>query len=131
MSSGVIVPMRRIVKTTLALLFITLALGLVTFMLDTSLGYAILIGSSLSTLFFLVSAIVALRSAHLSAEKLAAVVLGSWLVKIIALIAVLVWLKDQDFYSRPALFLALLLTTSITLVADALITLKTRVPYVE
>ena len=40
-------------------------------------------------------------------------------------------LKDQDFYNRPALFFALLLTTAITLVADALITLKTRVPYVE
>ena len=131
MSSGVIVPMRRIVRTTLALLFVTVALGFVTFMLDTSLGYAILIGSSLSTLFFLVTAVVALRSAHLSAEKLAAVVLGSWLLKIIVLIAVLVWLKDQDFYSRPALFFALLLTTAITLVADALITVKTRVPYVE
>lgn len=123
--------MRRIVYLTLALLLGAVILGVLTLLADSALGYGILIGSSLSTIFFLITALVSLRSAHLSAEKLAGVVLGSWLLKIIALIAVLVWLKDQDFYNRPALFFALLLTTAITLVADALITLKTRVPYVE
>lgn len=123
--------MRRIVYTTLALLLGAVILGVLALLIDSALGYGILIGSSLSTIFFLITALVSLRSAHLSAEKLAGVVLGSWLLKIIALIAVLVWLKDQDFYNRPALFFALLLTTAITLVADALITLKTRVPYVE
>lgn len=123
--------MRRIVYLTLALLLGAVILGVLALLADSALGYGILIGSSLSTIFFLITALVSLRSAHLSAEKLAGVVLGSWLLKIIALIAVLVWLKDQDFYNRPALFFALLLTTAITLVADALITLKTRVPYVE
>ncbi len=123
--------MRRIVYSTLGLLLIAVAIGLAAILLDAELGYGLLLGSSLSTVFFLITAVVALRSAHLTAEKLAALVLGSWLLKIIALIVILVWLQDQDFYSRPALFLALLLTTAITLVADAMITLKTRVPYVE
>jgi hypothetical protein len=123
--------MRRIVYTTFALLLFAVALGLVALLIESALGYGILIGSSLSTVFFLITALVSLRSANLSAEKLAGVVLGSWLLKIIALIAILVWLKDQDFYNRTGLFLALLVTTTITLVADAIITLKTRVPYVE
>jgi hypothetical protein len=123
--------MRRIVYTTFALLLFAVALGLVALLIESALGYGILIGSSLSTVFFLITALVSLRSANLSAEKLAGVVLGSWLLKIIALIAILVWLKDQDFYNRTGLFLALLATTTITLVADAIITLKTRVPYVE
>jgi hypothetical protein len=123
--------MRRIVYTTFALLLFAVALGLVALLIESALGYGILIGSSLSTVFFLITALVSLRSANLSAEKLAGVVLGSWLLKIIALIGILVWLKDQDFYNRPALFFALLITTVVTLVADALITIKTRVPYVE
>ena len=123
--------MRRIVYTTLALLLFAVALGLVALLIESALGYGILIGSSLSTVFFLITALVSLRSANLSTEKLAGVVLGSWLLKIIALIGILVWLKDQDFYNRPALFFALLITTAVTLVADALITIKTRVPYVE
>ena len=131
MSSGVTVPLRRIVYATLLLLLGAVLLGVITLFFDTHLGYGILIGSILSTLFFLVTALVTLRSASLSAEKLAGAVLGSWLIKIIMLILILVWLKDQDFYHRTGLFLALLITTTITLVADALITLKTRVPYVE
>ncbi|MFZ9309714.1 MAG: hypothetical protein ACO24W_05975 [Candidatus Nanopelagicales bacterium] len=124
-------PLRRIVTATLVLLIIALAFGVVLFLFDRELGYGILLGSSISMVFFLVTALVTLRSARLSAEKLAAMVLGSWLVKVIVLIAILVWLKDQDFYNRTGLFLALLVTTGITLVADALITLKTRVPYVN
>ena len=123
--------MRRIVKATLSLLLVSLGVGAVVLFINQQVGSGIVIGSSISLGFFLVSAIVGLRTATSSPEKLAVIVLSSWLLKIIVLIALLAWLQNQDFYDRLALFLALLFTTVITLVADALITLKTLVPYVE
>lgn len=123
--------MRRIVKFTLLLLMLGVASGLAVWTKDSQVGIGIVIGSALSLGFFLVTAIVALRTATSAPEKLAVVVLSSWLVKMIVLIALLVWLQNQDFYNRLALFMALMLTTVITLVADALISIKTKVPYVE
>ena len=131
MSSALVVPMRRIVRATLALLVLAVLLGIVTMFVNQPVGIGILIGSTVSLLFFLVSALVALRTASSSPEKLAIWVLSSWLLKIVVLIAILAWLQNQEFYNRLSLFLALLLTTIITLAADALITIKTRVPYVE
>ena len=131
MSSGVIVPMKKIVKSTLALLALAIAAGLLTSLVNQPVGYGLLVGSAISLGFFLVTALVALRTATTSPEKLGLVVLSSWLVKMVVLIALLAWLQNQNFYDRVALFLALVLTTVVTLVADALISIKTRVPYVD
>ncbi len=131
MSSSVIVPMQKIVKSTLALLALAIAAGLLTSLINQPVGYGLLIGSAISLGFFLVTAVVALRTATTSPEKLGLVVLSSWLVKMVVLIALLAWLQNQNFYDRVALFLALVLTTVVTLVADALISIKTRVPYVD
>jgi len=130
-SSSVIVPMQKIVKSTLALLALAIATGLLTSLINQPVGYGLLIGSAISLGFFLVTAVVALRTATTSPDKLGLVVLSSWLVKMVVLIALLAWLQNQNFYDRVALFLALILTTVVTLVADALISIKTRVPYVE
>lgn len=123
--------MQKIVKSTLALLALAIAAGLLTSLINQPAGYGLLIGSAISLGFFLVTALVALRTATTSPEKLGLVVLSSWLVKMVVLIALLAWLQNQNFYDRVALFLALILTTVVTLVADALISIKTRVPYVE
>ena len=123
--------MKKIVKSTLALLALAIAAGLLTSLVNQPVGYGLLVGSAISLGFFLVTALVALRTATTSPEKLGLVVLSSWLVKMVVLIALLAWLQNQNFYDRVALFLALVLTTVVTLVADALISIKTRVPYVE
>ena len=123
--------MQKIVKSTLALLALAIATGLLTSLINQPVGYGLLIGSAISLGFFLVTAVVALRTATTSPDKLGLVVLSSWLVKMVVLIALLAWLQNQNFYDRVALFLALILTTVVTLVADALISIKTRVPYVE
>jgi hypothetical protein len=123
--------MQKIVKSTLALLALAIAAGLLTSLINQPVGYGLLIGSAISLGFFLVTAVVALRTATTSPDKLGLVVLSSWLVKMVVLIALLAWLQNQNFYDRVALFLALILTTVVTLVADALISIKTRVPYVE
>lgn len=123
--------MRRIVRFTLAFLILGVAVGIVISLSDQPIGYGIIIGSSVSLGFFLVTALVALQTATSAPERLAVVVLSSWLLKLIVLIALLAWLQNQDFYDRVALFLTLTFTTVLTLIADALISVKTKVPYVE
>ena len=123
--------MQKIVKSTLALLGLAIVAGLLISLVNQPVGIGILIGSAISLGFFLLTALVALRTATTSPDKLGLVVLSSWLVKMVVLIALLAWLQNQNFYDRVALFLALVLTTVVTLVADALISIKTRVPYVE
>jgi hypothetical protein len=123
--------MRRIVRFTLGFLILGVACGMVISLSDQPIGYGIIIGSSVSLGFFLVTALVALQTATSAPERLAVVVLSSWLLKMVVLIALLAWLQNQDFYDRLALFLTLTLTTVLTLIADALISVKTKVPYVE
>lgn len=123
--------MRRIVRFTLGFLILGVACGIVISLSDQPIGYGIIIGSSVSLGFFLVTALVALQTATSAPERLAVVVLSSWLLKMVVLIALLAWLQNQDFYDRLALFLTLTLTTVLTLIADALISVKTKVPYVE
>ena len=82
-------------------------------------------------MFFGVTAVTALKTAGISAEKLGAIVLGSWLLKIIALLGVLAWMRGEDFYNRPIFFATLLIATAGLLITEAQITLKAKVPYVS
>ena len=47
--------------------------------------------------------------------------LGSWLIKMVLLLVVLALLRDADFYSRPVLFICLLVGTIGALVLEALV----------
>ncbi len=53
------------------------------------------------------------------------------LVKMVLLLVVLALLRDADFYSRPVLFVSLLVGTIGTLVLEALVVTRTQVPYTE
>jgi hypothetical protein len=124
--------MKRIVAMGFAVLSAIVVLGGVLLALgQSSLGWGILLGGGLAWFFFATTAITALRTAATAPHLLGFIVLGSWLVKIIVLLCILGWLRGQDFYSRPAFFATLLLATFATLAFEALITLKTRVPYVD
>lgn len=89
------------------------------------------LGSVVAGLFFAVTAIVAVKTTSLGPDKLGAVILGSWLLKIVLLMAALAWLRGQDFYSRPFFFVILLAQTMVLLVLEATLLTKAKVPYVE
>ena len=57
--------------------------------------------------------------------------MGSWLVKIVVLIAMLAVLDGADFYSRGVFFGTLLITTFGYLGMEAWIVARTRVLYLE
>lgn len=98
---------------------------------DLSGMYGAGIGFGLAVLFIGITSMVALLTRKLSVQTLGVAVLGSWLLKIVLLIAALVWLRDQDFYHRPSLLVAMLVGLVGYLTIEALITLKTKSVYLE
>ena len=131
-SPAVVLPMQRIIKAGWIGFGVLLPVGLVLVALGQSAaGWGVVLGVGLPFAFFMVTSIVALRTATLGVDKLGAVVLGSWLLKLIALIVALAWLRGQDFYSRPVFFGVFLTCTIGLLVLEALIVQKTKVPYVD
>jgi hypothetical protein len=89
------------------------------------LGIAIPVG------FFSITVIVALLTLRVRPEIFGAAILGSWILKLIALIAVLALLSNADFYNKSIFFIAFLVGTIGYLVGEAAIVMKTRVPYIE
>jgi hypothetical protein len=125
--------MRRVLRVGLVALLVALPVALLAgWALDGTAGlWGALIGMGIATVFFALTVGVALGTARLDVTALGAAVLGSWLVKMILLIVVLVLLRDADFYSRPVLFVTLLLATVGALVLEAVVVSRTRVPYTE
>ncbi len=131
--TALVTPMRRVLRVGLVASLVALPVAVV-------LGYAVAgasgawgaaIGMGIAVGFFAITVGVALGTAGMGTTALGASVLGSWLIKMILLIVVLVLLRDADFYSRPVLFVALLLGTIGTLVLEALVVTRTQVPYTE
>lgn len=89
------------------------------------------LGAIVAGVFFSVTALIALATTNMGPDKLGFVILGSWLVKIIALMGVLAWLRNQDFYSRPFFFGVLVVQTMVLLVLEAIMLTRAKVPYVE
>lgn len=131
-NDALIIPMKRILRIgALAFLLVPIIAAALFALGQDSAGWGVLLGGGIPWAFFGVTAVTALKTAGISAEKLGAIVLGSWLLKIIALLAVLAWMRGQDFYNRPIFFITLLIATAGLLIAEAQITLKAKVPYVQ
>ncbi len=89
------------------------------------------LGAIIAGLFFSVTALLAVTTTKMGPDKLGFVILGSWLLKIVVLMAVLAWLRNQDFYSRPFFFAVLVIQTMVLLALEAVILTRAKVPYVE
>jgi hypothetical protein len=94
-----------------------------------ALGAAL--GLLLPLLFLGVTVAVALGTARMAPGALGAVVLGSWLVKLILLVAALALLDRSDAWSRPAFFTTFVLGVVGWLVVEGFVVVRTRVPYVD
>ena len=93
--------------------------------------WGVLMGLGISVVFFTLTVALALVTARMRPQLLGAAILGSWLVKIAALIAMLAVLRSQDFYSKPIFFVALLIGTFGYLGMEAWVVLRTKVLYLE
>jgi hypothetical protein len=131
--TALVVPMRRVLRA--GAVGAAVALPVAT-LLGALLGgapgaWGALIGMGLAVAFFGVTVAVSLVTARMDPTRLGIWVLGSWLLKMVLLIVVLALLRDADFYSRPALFVSLLVGVVGSLLLEARIVATTRVPYVE
>ena len=130
---ALVTPMRRVLRSGAVAALVALPVAtLLGWLLGGAPGaWGALIGMAIAVGFFGITVLVALGTARMDPTKLGIWVLGSWLLKMVLLIVVLALLRGADFYSRPALFVALLVGTAGSLLLEARVVTSTRVPYVE
>lgn len=130
---GLVIPMGRVLRfAVLAALVALPTVTLVGWIVGGAPGaWGAFLGMAIAVGFLAVTVVVALLTAGMDASTLGIVVIGSWLVKVALLMVVLGMLREQTFYSRPALLLSLLLGVVGTLLLEGVVVTRTRVPYVE
>lgn len=89
------------------------------------------LGSLVAGGFFAITALVAIFTTSLGPQQLGIAVLGSWLLKIVLLIGVLAWLRNQEFFSKPYFLAVLLIQTFSLLILEATLLTRAKVVYVE
>ncbi|MFP7665118.1 MAG: hypothetical protein ACHEUT_06195 [Corynebacterium pyruviciproducens] len=123
---------RALTFGTIALVVVTLASLVGWWMAASTPGlYGALIGAGLGGGFILITVVLAVATAKSTPTVTAAVVLGGWLVKLVAMIVVLALIKDLDFYSKGALFLTVILALIIVLASETWGILSSRTTYVS
>lgn len=90
-----------------------------------------LIGAGIGGIFVLTTAIVIVATARTDPQTTAAVLLGTWLLKIVVAIVVVASIRGLDFYTDRSFVLTLLLALVVVLGCETWGVLKTRTPYVE
>ena len=130
---GVRIPMAAVLRWGSIGSVVVLALAaLIGWLVNGSPGFwGAVLGIAIPVVFYSITVVVALVTLRVRPEVFGAAILGSWILKIAVLIGVLAVLRDADFYSRGAFFVAFVVGTVGYLVAEALIVVKTRVPFVE
>ncbi|NLE81329.1 MAG: hypothetical protein GX610_17440 [Rhodococcus sp.] len=93
--------------------------------------YGALLGAAVGGLFILCTALGVLFTAKMPATTAGAVILGTWLLKMILAIAVLAILKPLDFYDKTSLVLVMVFSLIIVLGAETYGVLGVKSPYVE
>ncbi|MCT1683714.1 hypothetical protein [Corynebacterium appendicis] len=81
--------------------------------------WGVLLGAAIGGSFVLLTVVSVLATANTTPSTTMAVVLGSWLVKLLVLIGLLMWLRTMDFYDTPAL--------AVTMIAALVVVLATEV----
>ena len=93
--------------------------------------YGALIGAAVGGGFILFTALGVLLTAKLPALTAGAVLLGTWLLKMILAMVVLFVISDMDFYNKTALVLVIIMSLVVVLGAETYGVLGTKTPYVD
>ncbi|HSK25525.1 MAG TPA: hypothetical protein VK894_01265 [Jiangellales bacterium] len=130
---ALVVPMSRVLRVVGAGTLLALPLAAVAgwLLAGSSGAWGALLGIALPAAFLGVTAALALLTATMDARRMTALLVGSWVVKVLALVAVLGVLRDLDGWSRPAFLVAFAVGVAGWLAAECVVVLRTRVPYVE
>lgn len=125
--------MRRVLYVTGAAFGLSLPLGTAAGWLlgGSEVGLGILLGLAVPAVFFGLTVLAGVLAAGLDNGPFVGVVMASWLVKVVALLALMAAIRDAGFYDTVAFFVAFLVGLVGWLTAEVLVVLRTRVPYVE
>lgn len=93
--------------------------------------WGVLIGAAIGGGFVLLTALSVLITSNTSPANTAAVVLGSWLVKIVVLIGVLLVIRNMEFYDTMALFVTVVVALLVVLGTEVWGIITARVTYVS
>ncbi|QGU04360.1 hypothetical protein [Corynebacterium comes] len=126
-------PLLRAVRFgTIALVIITIvSLAIWGGMRDLPGIWGVLLGAAIGGGFVLLTAASVLFTSSTNPATTGAVVLGSWLLKIVVLIIVLVIIRDLTFYDRTALAVTTVLALIVVLATEVWGVITARVTYVN
>jgi len=126
-------PMRAAVRYgVLGLLALAVVASIVSVLVAGTPGlWGALIGAAVGGGFILFTALGVLLTAKLPAMTAGAVLLGTWLLKLILAIVVMATLDPLDFYNRNALVLTIVLALVIVLGAETYGVVSQRALYVD
>lgn len=90
-----------------------------------------LLGAGMAGVFFALTALSVYISAEMSATAMAGLILGAFLVKMIALIAVTALLRGSELFDPVVLFVTLAVAAIASVVVDAVVIQRSRIPNVD
>lgn len=90
-----------------------------------------LMGAGIGGAFVLTTAIVVIATARSAPQTTAAVVLGTWLLKLVVAMGLVAALAQFDFYSHTAFGVTIIVALVVVLAGETWAVLKARTPYVE
>ncbi len=88
-----------------------------------------ILGVGIPLVFFGVTVLTALLTSRWTPGAMGALVLGSWVVKMAALIGLLALIDGWDGWSRPVFFVCFAISVPAWLGLEAWVVVKTRQPY--
>lgn len=124
--------MRALRLGSIALVVITIAsLAVWGGMRDMPGIWGVLVGAAIGGGFVLATVLSVLATSNTSASVTGAVVLGGWLVKIVAVFLVFYFIRDLDFYDPMALFVTVVLALIVVLACEVYGVITSNVTYVS
>ncbi len=90
-----------------------------------------LIGAAVGGAFILATVLIMYGTRNVAPTTTGAILLGSWLLKIIIAIGVMVVVRGMDFYHRGALVVTIIAVLVVMLGAETTAIARTRTPYVD
>lgn len=93
--------------------------------------WGVLLGVAIGGGFLLLTVVSVLATAQMSAATTGAVVLGTWLMKIVVLLMLLYLLRGLDFYDRTAFAVTVMIALVVVLASEAYGVVTSKVTYVQ
>lgn len=113
------------------ILVVVVAVALSTALAGTPGLWGALIGAAVGGGFVLATVVTLYLSRNLDPTTTGAVLLGSWLVKLVIALVVMMALRRMDFYDKGALVGTIIAALVVLLAAETIAVQRTKVPYTE